>query len=176
MKRMIYQNARLFPAFAGVWSADNFPKQPVWNRANSDLGRKTYSITDRLVWFQIVNTSPVQATGKHWLLLGAVSSKDQKKMTIFVWDCLGNSLSKYKVFFSRFKQFYKRTGFTEISLTLQNNSSNMCGLYCLFLIQYIAKKPFDLSFSKEKFKGMTEIDIIRYINDEYKTLFRYTVV
>ena len=51
----------------------------------------------------------------------------------------------------------------------------MCGLYCLFLIHYIAKKPYELSQIDEKLKLCSDIEIIRFINDKYNTSFRYTV-
>lgn len=179
LKRLIHTNYHLLPVFAGVWSADNFPKQPVLRSHQTvnhcGLEKKSDCIDTRLAWFQIINTSPLMAPGRHWILVGATSTGCGTKK-VFVWDCLGQPLSKHKKLFLRLERFYGRSGYTEIILPLQNTSSNMCGLYCLFLIQYIAKKPFELSQIDTKLKHVTEIDIVRFINNQYKTLFRYTIV
>lgn len=177
LEQMIRNTSLLAPVFAGVWSADNFPKQPVSSKGSHEwqLRSVIYPASHKLIWFQIVNASPQNALGTHWLLLGAVS-EGPETIRIFAWDCLGRPLSHYPIFFRRLNQLYKETGYMEISLTLQNANSNMCGLYCLFLIHYIAKKPFDLSHLESKLQKWTEIDIIRFFNTKYKTLFRYTVV
>ena len=105
LQQIVLQNPHLKPSFAGVWSADNFPKQPGWTEQRIILRRGSkHSLyyRPRLVWFQIVNTSPLGAVGKHWLLLGAVSTQ-KKKNLVFVWDCLGQPLSRYKIFAQRLK-------------------------------------------------------------------------
>ena len=179
LQQIVLQNPHLKPSFAGVWSADNFPKQPGWTEQRIILRRGSkHSLyyRPRLVWFQSVNTSPLGAVGKHWLLLGAVSTQ-KKKNLVFVWDCLGQPLSRYKIFAQRLKLLYGKTGFSTINLTLQNASSNLCGLYCLFMIDYIARNP--TKAPKEidpKLKHFTEVEIIRFMNGQYHTLFRYTVV
>ena len=109
------------------------------------------------------------------MLLGATIEQGQKQLQVFVWDCLGQPVSLYTTFFNRLNQLYGKTGFRQISLTLQNASSNMCGLYCLFLIHYIAKMPHEMSQLHEKLKLYSEIEIIRFMNDKYNTLFRYTI-
>ena len=170
LKHMILLNSTLSVAFAEIWSADNFNLQPVTTETTTN-----FLASERLVWFQIVNTSPRNSHGSHWLLLGATIAQGQKKMQVFVWDCLGQPVSVYTMFFNRLNQLYGKTGYRQIALKLQNASSNMCGLYCLFLIHYIAKKPYELSQIDEKLKLCSEIEIIRFINDKYNTLFRYTV-
>ena len=166
---MILQDPNLSVAFAGIWSSDNFIKQSVTTQSLTSFPK-----TARLIWFQIVNTSPKSSIGSHWLLLGATSD-GQKKLQVFVWDCLGRPVSLYTKFFHRLNQLYGNSGYQQISFQLQNASSNMCGLYCLFLIHYIAKNPFKLSKLDEKLKQFSEIEIIRYINDKYKTFFKYIV-
>ena len=170
LQHMILQNSYLAVAFAGIWSADNFSKQPVTTQMPTN-----FPAIDKLVWFQIVNTSPEKSHGSHWLLLGATIEQGQKQLQVFVWDCLGQPVSLYTTFFNRLNQLYGKTGFRQISLTLQNASSYMCGLYCLFLIHYIAKIPHEMSQLHEKFKLYSEIEIICFMNDKYNTLFRYTI-
>ena len=179
IQQIVLQNPYLKTSFAGVWSADNFPKQPGWTKQRIYLRRRSkqsFYFRPRLVWFQIVNTSPLGAVGKHWLLLGAVSTQ-YKKNQVFVWDCLGQPLSRYKIFSQRLKLQYEKTGFSTINLTLQNVSSNMCGLYCLFMIDYIARNPTKAPKEiDQKLKQFTEFEIIRFMNCQYHTLFRYIVV
>ena len=118
---------------------------------------------------------PEKSHGSHWLLLGATIEQGQKQLQVFVWDCLGQPVSLYATFSNRLNQLYGKTGFRQISLTLQNASSNMCGLYCLFLIHYKAKMPDEMSQLHEKFKLNSEIKIIRFIKNKHNTLFRYTI-
>ena len=90
---MILQNSYLAVAFAGIWSADKFSKQPETTQMPTN-----FPAIERLVWFQIVNTSPEKSHGSHWL-----------------------------------------------------------------------------SQLHEKYKLYSEIEIIRFMNDKYNTLFRYTI-
>ena len=169
----IIQNPRLITSFAGVWSADNFPKQPAWNKKRRQ--KNMLYPRPRLAWFQIINTSPAGALGKHWLLLGAVVTK-QSSIRVFIWDCLGQPLSHYKTFAQRLRLLYRETGFLTINLRLQNLSSNMCGLYCLFMVDYIARNPTKVPNIDAKLKHFTEVEIVRFMNCQYKTHFRYIVV
>ena len=182
LHQMILQNPHLVTSYAGVWSADNFPKQSgTWsktkpNQTQTRLKSSFVCQTPRLVWFQIVNTSPVGTRGKHWILVGGVVTQ-RKRIRVFIWDCLGKSLSHYKTLVQRLKQLYNDTGFWTIHLRLQNLSSNMCGIYCLFMVDYIARNPTKVPRNiDQKLKNFTEVDIIRFINCRYHTFFRYTVV
>ena len=111
-------------------------------------------------------------TGCFWALLLSRDKSNYKFSSGTVWD---NQYLSTQLFFNRLNQLYGKTGFRQISLTLQNASSSMCGLYCLFLIHYIAKMPHEMSQLHEKFKLYSEIEIIRFMNDKYNTLFRYTI-
>ena len=126
LQRVFLQNPRLITSFAGVWSAENFPKQPAWSKKR--IQKKILCPRPRLVWFRIINTSPAGAFGKHWLLLGAVVT-NQSNIRVFIWDCLGQPLSHYKIFAQRLRLSYRDTGFLTINLRLKNLSSNICGLY-----------------------------------------------
>ena len=86
LHRVTLRNPRLITSFAGVWAADNFPMQPAWNKKRRQKNMLYPRL--RLAWFQIINTSPAGALGKHWLLLGAVVTK-QSSIRVFIWDCLG---------------------------------------------------------------------------------------
>ena len=170
LEHMMSRNSTLRVAFAGIWSADSFNLQPVTTETTTN-----FLASEQLVWFQIVNTSAQNSHGSHWLLLGATIAQGQKKMQVIVWDCLGQPVSVHTTFFNRLNQIYGKTGYRQIALKLQNASSNLCGLYCLFLIHYIANKPYELSQIDEKVKLRSEIGIIRFINGKYNTLFRYSV-
>ena len=142
LHRDILQNPRLITSFAGVWSAKNFPKQPAWSKTRRQ--KNILYPRPRLVWFQIINTSPACALGKHWLLLGAVVTK-QSIIRVFIWDCLGQPLSHYKIFAQRLRLLYRETGILTIN--------------------------FDA-----KLKHFAEVEIVRFMNCQYKTYFRYNVV
>ena len=120
LHRVILLNPRLISSFAGIWSADNYPKQPAWNFMLNKKRRQKNILypRPRLAWFQIINTSPAGALGKHWLLLGAVVTKESS-IRVFIWDCLGQPLSHYEVFAQRLRLLYRETGFLTINLRLQ---------------------------------------------------------
>ena len=105
--------------------------------------------------FQIVNTSPKNIKGTHWLLLVAIQStfksstkqkKRNKKLTnIVIRNSLKIPLSFFTHFQERFNSLYKiSVGFdiheTAPSPPPQSLSSNLCRLYCLFAALEIFQK------------------------------------
>ena len=66
--------------------------------------------------------------------------------------------------------------FTTLNLPLQKSSSNLCGLYCLYLVHYLVKYPFTvLEMHKNcKLLQTTEIDIVRFSTKKLKALFLNT--
>ena len=126
LQHMILQNSFLAVAFAGIWSADNFSKQPKTTQMPTN-----FPANERLVWFQIINTSAEKSHGSHWLLLGATIEQGRKQLQIFFWTVWGNQYLSTQLFY-RLNQFNGKIGFRQFSLTLQNASSSMCGLYCLY--------------------------------------------
>ena len=114
--------------------------------------------------FQIINSSPSNKCGAHWLLLCAVDVGE--RIGIFVWDCLGRPLSYYGQFHSRLLKLYGALASVEvINLPLQKLRSNLCGLYCLYLVHYLAKKPFNIYKLNQNHLLMqtTEIDVVRFL-------------
>ena len=169
----IIQNPHLVTCFAGVWSADDFPKQLTGSKKRRQENNMCQR--PRLICFQIVNTSPAGALGKHWLRFGAVVTK-QSRIRVFIWDCLGQPLWHYKFFAQHLRLLYRETGFSSVNLRLQNMSSNMCGLYCLFMIDYIARNPTRVPNIDAKLKQFSAVEIVRFMSCQYKTYFRYIVV
>ena len=173
--------ATTWHVFRGVWSANNFPKCKIRNQKT--FVRRNFKKTldlwhlCRLMKFQIINSSPSNKCGEHWLLLCAVDVG--KRIGIFVWDCLGRPLSYYGQFDSRLLKLYGALEEVEvINLPLQKLRSNLCGLYCLYLVHYQAKKPFNIYTLDQNHLLMqtTEIDVVRFFNEEVKILaFGYKI-
>ena len=115
VQQIVLHNLHLKTSFAGVWSADNFPKQPGLTEERIYLRRSSKHslyLRPRLLWFPIVKTSPLDAVVRLWLLLGAVSTQNKKNQN-FVCDCLGQPLSRYKIFCQRLKLLYGKTEFRQ---------------------------------------------------------------
>ena len=127
LKHMILRKSILSVAFAVIWSADNLNLQPVTTELTTN-----FLASERLVWFQIVNTSPRNSHRSNWLLLGATIAQEQKKMQVFVWHCLVQAASVYSTIFNRLNLLHGKMGYRQVALKLQNASSRMSGLYCLF--------------------------------------------
>ena len=69
--------------------------------------------------------------------------------------------------------------FTTLNLPLQKSSSNLCGLYCLYLVHYLVKYPFTvLEMHKNcKLLQTTEIDIVRFFNKKIEgAIFKYKIL
>ena len=103
----------------------------------------------KLLKFQITNFSPSNKIGEHWLLLRVIDNDNGAG--VFVWVCSGGSLYYFDRFHSRLWMLYEKIGgFKIINLPLQNFISNLCGLYCLYLVHYWDKKPFEVSKLQKK--------------------------
>ena len=117
----------------------------------------------------------VKKSGEHWILLCAIDNGD--RVGIFVWDCLGRPLCYYDQFYSRLWKLYgKCGGFRTINLPMQNLHSNLCSLYCLYLVHYLVRKPFNVYKlqTNPSLMQTTEIDIVRFFNEHVKySQFRY---
>ena len=164
---MILCNSILSIAFAGIRSADSSSLKPVCTEMATNV-----LASEQLVWFEIVKSSSRNSKDG----TGCFSAQQCPKMQVFVWDCLDRPVSLYTAFCNRTNQLYGKTGYRQTALKLRNASSNKCSLYCFFLIHYMAKTPCELSQIDEKLKLCREIERIRFINDKYNTLFRYTLL
>ena len=61
-------------------------------------------------------------------------------------------------------------------LTLAKLHSNLCGLYCLYLVHYLVRKPFNVYKLQKNPTLMqtTEIDIVRFFNEHVEySQFKY---
>ena len=101
--------------FVGVFASDNFP--PLMNNSA----------------FIIVNASPGNTIGTHWLLLC------NRNNTIIFGDPLGFSLTQYQSLYKRCTQFYDTVHDLMTSVQLQPSDSNDCGLYCVYLAHVVFK-------------------------------------
>ena len=173
--------SRTLHIFGGVWSSDNFPKckiDCVEKQKTSSCNKKKKEPSlkiSQLRKFQIINSSPSNKSGEHWILLCAIDNDDH--VGIFVWDCLGRPLCYYDQFYSRLWKLYgKCGGFQAINLPLQKLHSNLCGLYCLYLVHYLVRKHFNV-YNLQKNPTLmqtTEIDIVRFFNEHVKySQFKY---
>ena len=107
---LIQRCQKLKHKFRGVFSADNFP---------SKLKSNT---------FLIVNASKSQSSGAHWLFICKKSNR------LLFADPLGRSLSSYKNLYQRLAkntvQFHQLLEHQPI----QSQNSELCGLFCIFLL------------------------------------------
>ena len=117
--------------FSGVYAADNFPLA---------LDRNT---------FVIVNSDKAEAPGTHWLLYC--------NREVFAFgDPLGLPLSHYE-------EIYKRLQFTKFTVTelvkhqLQKPTSNLCGLYCLYIAHYVFSSHFPM------IPTISEVELLRFV-------------
>ena len=165
--------------FGGVWYANNYPKIQMPKERKS-AGRKTTTVSVdvcNLLKFQIINSSPSNKISEHWLLPCVIDIGNG--VGIFVWDCFGRALSHHDLYHSRLWMLYgKSGGFKTINLPLQKLHSNLCGLYCLYLVGYLVKKPFDVSKLQKNHLPMqtTELDVVRFFNEHVNgAQFKYRV-
>ena len=99
--------------FAGVYAADNSPPPNIMNGN-----------------FIIVNSDKATQMGTHWLLLCNRNNK-----YLFA-DSLGLPLNNYPHVRDRLS--FADLGVTEIiQAPLENFDSNLCGLYCIYIAQYV---------------------------------------
>ena len=111
--RLINRCIHLKYKFAGVYAADNFP---LYIDCQS---------------FLIVNSDKANHKGTHWVLLGRKKDDD----LVFA-DPLGLPIHYYKHICDRlsFADFGVRELIKE---PLQKLSSDLCGLYCIYIAHYI---------------------------------------
>ena len=192
--------SKLFKKIIGVASSDNFV-------SGRDFEEKLDSaVTTGQDFYQIVNSAAQTEAGQHWLLLSYILIDPSKKqavtcsdaiLTIFLWDPLGEPIKSYRKIQKRLPAFSSRTIRTfEITFPMQNPSSNLCGLYCLFMAHYLneihftenvctffckgiksctSKMQFFTNRSFCKLITVSEIDIVRYFNIHCKCNFGYKV-
>ena len=130
-----------FKNVIGVASSDNFlPGRDFEEILDSALATGQ-------IFYQIVNGAAQTEAGQHWLLLSYNLIDPSKKqaltcsdaiITIFLWDPLGEPIKSYRKTKKRLATLSSRTIRTfEITFPMQNPSSNLCGLYCLFMAHYL---------------------------------------
>ena len=132
---------KLFKKFIGVASSDNFFS-----------GRDFEEILDSAVttgqkfFYQVVNSAAQTEAGQHWLLLSYILIDPSKKQAVtcsdaimtFLWDPLGEPIKSYRKIQKRLAALSSKTiRAFEITFAMQNPSSNLCGLYCLFMAHYL---------------------------------------
>lgn len=102
--------------FNGVYAANNFP-----------LLIKPFS-------FQIINASPANHAGTHWLVLC------RRGHDIIFADPLGFSMTVYTLLYCRCLQFYNNV--IDFSYPIQPINSNLCGMFCIFLAHVILSNQY----------------------------------
>ena len=138
--------------------------------ANKNKNEPSFKVS-HLRKIQIVNCSPSKKSGEHWLLLCAIDNGDH--VGIFVWDCLGrpSMLFFYDQFYSRLSKLSGKCGGVQsLMIPLQKLLSNLCGLYCLYLVHYLVGKSFNV-YRLQKTPILSqdfEIDIVPFFNEHVK--------
>ena len=174
--------------FAGVWSADNFTIPKVAQDFKGSFGA---SPTNTIVQsYQIINTAKSQMRGEHWLLVIAVNiQREAKEPVILIWDCLGAAIQSHVDFFHRLKQEANRANVPfshifEINFPLQTPSSNLCGLYCLYVAHYLLKRMLpdnfenfvdDLRYILQPLKTLNEMDLVLFTNSHCQVSLKYRI-
>ena len=162
--------------------------------------------TDPKDFDQIVNSAAQTAAGQHWLLLWYILIDPSKKqalrsnyaiVTIFLKHPFGERIRSYWEKQKRLAAFSSRTiRAFEITFPMQNHSSIICGLYCLFIAYYLnevhfaenvstfickGRKGFTLKLqyftnrSLSKVTVVSEIEIVRFFEIHCKCNFGYKV-
>ena len=192
---------KLFKTFIGVASSDNF-----FSGRDFEEILDSDATTGQKFFCQIVNSSAQTEAGQHWLLLSYILIDPSKKqaltssdviLTIFIWDPLGEHIKSYRKIQKRLAALSSITiRAFEITFPMQNPSSSLCGLFCLFMAHYLTEFHFAESVSTFFCKGnksftskihyftnrslfkltiVSEDDIVHYFNVHCKSNFGYKV-
>ena len=123
---LIKKCRKLKDKFCGVFAANNFPQK--------------FSKNSLL----IVNASPSNNPGTHWLLL----CNRNKKIT------LGQSIVAYR-------DLYRRLSYTNAQICqflehqpIQSQNSELCGLFCIYIARVI--------FSKRQIVKINDVQLLRF--------------
>ena len=73
----------------------------------------------------VVNASPAQYERSHWMVILFHENK------VSMADSLGIPIQNYQIFYSRLIQFYKELTQALKLKPVQNQNSNLCGLFCI---------------------------------------------
>ena len=119
--------------FYGVFAADNFPK----------LTRKG---------FIIVNASPAQYEGSHWMVILFHENK------VYLADPLGIPIQNYQILYSRLVQFYNEVTQVLKLKPVQNQNSKLCGLFCIYIAHVMFGYEYPLLLN------MNDNDLLRFAN------------
>ena len=119
--------------FYGVFAADNFPK----------LTREG---------FIIVNASPSQHGGSHWMVLLFHKNK------VYLADPLGIRIQKYQLLYCRLLKFYNEVTQILKLKPVQNQNSKLCGLFCIYIAHVMFGYEYPLMLN------MNDNDLLRFAN------------
>ena len=110
------------PGFLGAFPYDQMPPKP-----------------DSVVFSVILNTDPETEPGDHWIALV------YKAPYFYFCDSYGRALRDptfSSAFSTTVKNFIGKTGHKSNTKFLQQLTSNVCGDYCVYFIQEMAKTSF----------------------------------
>ena len=119
--------------FYGAFAADNFPK----------LTREG---------FIIVNASPAQYEGSHWMVILFHENK------VYMADPLGIPTQNYQILYSRLIQFYNEVNQVLKLKPVQYQKSKLCRLFCIYIAHVMFGYEYPLLLN------MNDIDLIRCAN------------
>ena len=77
--------------------------------------------------FIIVNASPAQYKGSHWMVILFHENK------VYLADPLEIPIQNYEILYSRLVQFYNEVTQVLKLKPVQNQNSKICGLFCIYI-------------------------------------------
>ena len=127
---LIQKCRKLKYKFCGVFAANNFPQKFPRNS------------------FLIVNASPSNNPGTHWLLLC-----NRNKKIIFA-DPLGQSIIAYRDLYHRLSDTNAQICQFLEHQPIQSQNSELCGLFCIYIAHVI--------FSKRQIVKINDVQLLRF--------------
>ena len=130
--------------------------------------------------FQIVNTDPADAVGRHWVLIGRYSTA-LFNQSMFYFDSLDVGAQNTKVLLpthkdirydcirNRLLDMYSGHGGITIlrpaafGIVPQNQSTSTCALYCIFMAHVV--------YTHVRVGGVTEDDILQFAQEHFQRRF-----
>ena len=133
---------KLYKKFFGVASSDNF-----FSDRDFEETLDSAVTAGQNYFYQIVSSAAQTEARQHWLLLSYISIGPSEKQApttsdartkIFLYDPSGQPIKGYSKIQKRLAALSSGTiKAFEITFPMQNPSSNLSGLYCLFTAHYL---------------------------------------
>ena len=167
LAKLVTKCAKTSQIFGGVWSAKNFPKCKMpQEREAAGQKRSTVSVDIcKLLKFQIINSSPSNKIGEHWLLLCVIDNGTG--VGIFIWDCLGRARSYYYLFHSRLWMLYGKSGGFKTTYLYRNSiPASVVSIVCTWFTTWSKNVSMSPNCKKNHLLlQTTDFDVVRFFNE-----------